>query len=113
MRAYRGLLPTKQVIKCPAAYVHLGGIRGWAAASVFCKCVTSCPCRLLLLLLLPPQELRSEVEAMDARGTRGEGPRLVAHAWLDPEFKARLLQVRLLLRSQAFVTRLTLGCSSL
>jgi hypothetical protein len=31
---------------------------------------------------------------MDARGTRGEGPRLVARAWLDPEFKARLLQVR-------------------
>jgi hypothetical protein len=40
------------------------------------------------------QELRSEVEAMDARGTRGEGPRLVARAWLDADFKARLLQVR-------------------
>jgi hypothetical protein len=31
---------------------------------------------------------------MDARGTRGEGPHLVARAWLDQEFKARLLQVR-------------------
>jgi hypothetical protein len=48
----------------------------------------------LLLLLLLLQELRSEVEAMDARGTRGEGPRLVARAWLDPGFKERLLQVR-------------------
>lgn len=39
------------------------------------------------------QELTREVEMMDARGTRGEGPRLVARAWLDPDFKARLLQV--------------------
>ncbi|WIA14489.1 hypothetical protein OEZ85_003011 [Tetradesmus obliquus] len=47
---------------------------------------------LLAKGVITPQELRSEVEAMDARGTRGEGPRLVARAWLDPEFKARLLQ---------------------
>lgn len=47
----------------------------------------------LLLIMLCFQELRREVELMDARGTRGEGPRLVARAWLDPGFKTRLLQV--------------------
>jgi hypothetical protein len=41
------------------------------------------------------QELRREVEVMDARGARGEGQRLVARAWVDPEFKKRLLQVTL------------------
>eukprot|EP00775_Hariotina_reticulata_P000080 gene80-235_t len=42
--------------------------------------------------MLHLQELRREVEVMDARGTRGEGQRLVARAWLDPGFKKRLLQ---------------------
>lgn len=46
------------------------------------------------LLGLCVQELRLEVELMDARGTRGEGPRLVARAWVDPDFKQRLLQVK-------------------
>lgn len=39
------------------------------------------------------QELRQEVELMDGRGMKQEGPRLVVRAWLDPDFKARLLKV--------------------
>lgn len=40
------------------------------------------------------QELRREMELMDARGMKQEGPRLVVRCWTDPGFKARLLQVR-------------------
>lgn len=32
-------------------------------------------------------ELRGEVEVLDSRGTKAEGPRLVARAWTDPDFK--------------------------
>jgi hypothetical protein len=36
-------------------------------------------------------ELRRAVEVMDARGTMNSGAKLVARAWVDPEFKTRLL----------------------
>jgi hypothetical protein len=36
-------------------------------------------------------ELRAAVERLDAAGATGEGARLVAGAWVDPGFKARLL----------------------
>lgn len=41
--------------------------------------------------LMTPDELRASVEAVDAWGAKAEGPRIVARAWCDPEFKARLL----------------------
>jgi nitrile hydratase len=40
--------------------------------------------------VLTAQEVRTTVEAMDAR-TPANGSRVVAHAWTDPEFKQRLL----------------------
>jgi nitrile hydratase len=36
-------------------------------------------------------ELRAAVERLDAMGSKGEGARIVAKAWVDPAFKARLL----------------------
>jgi hypothetical protein len=39
------------------------------------------------------QELRREIELMDGRGMKQEGPRLVARCWTDHAFKKRLLQV--------------------
>lgn len=47
----------------------------------------NCPRTMLL------QELRREIELMDGRGMKQEGPRLVARCWTDPAFKDRLLQV--------------------
>lgn len=40
------------------------------------------------------QALRREIELMDGRGMKQEGPRLVARCWTDQGFKQRLLQVR-------------------
>lgn len=37
-------------------------------------------------------QLRQIVEKIDMAGAQGEGPRIVAKAWTDPEFKARLLK---------------------
>lgn len=37
-------------------------------------------------------ELRESVEAVDAWGAKAEGPRIVAKAWVDPDFKERLLR---------------------
>ena len=39
------------------------------------------------------QEMRVEMEALDARGARSDGARLVARAWVDREFRSLLLQV--------------------
>lgn len=41
--------------------------------------------------LVPMHELRACMESVETTGTRAEGPRLVARAWTDPAFKARLL----------------------
>jgi nitrile hydratase len=32
-------------------------------------------------------ELREEMESLDAKGVKGDGARLVARAWVDPDFK--------------------------
>lgn len=40
--------------------------------------------------LVTPDEVRAEVEAMDAR-TPANGARVVARAWVDPAYKARLI----------------------
>ena len=40
--------------------------------------------------IVTPDEVRREVEAMEGRSA-GTGARLVARAWVDPAFKARLL----------------------
>lgn len=37
-------------------------------------------------------EIRRSLEVLDSRGEQRGGPRLVARAWLDPAFKARLLE---------------------
>ena len=42
--------------------------------------------------LLSAEALRSEIEKMDARSP-AQGARLVAHAWIDPGFKAKLLEL--------------------
>lgn len=76
-----------------------------AAAAVTCfilLMVSVCPAleqagNLLTSPLLPAaQELRREIEVMDGRGMKQEGPRLVVRCWTDPAFEARLLQVRLI-----------------
>jgi hypothetical protein len=55
--------------------------------------VLLCDTRLLVAKgVVTASELRENVEAMDARGRRNDGARLVARAWVDPDFKARLLQ---------------------
>ena len=38
------------------------------------------------------EELRQAVERLDAIGTQQEGPRLVARAWVDPDFRTLLLR---------------------
>eukprot|EP00927_Polykrikos_kofoidii_P020385 TRINITY_DN19653_c0_g1_i7.p1 TRINITY_DN19653_c0_g1~~TRINITY_DN19653_c0_g1_i7.p1 ORF type:complete len:594 (-),score=81.17 TRINITY_DN19653_c0_g1_i7:207-1988(-) len=38
------------------------------------------------------QALQRAIKAVDSLGTHAEGPRLVARAWTDPGFRARLLQ---------------------
>ena len=38
------------------------------------------------------EELRKAVERLDAIGTQQEGPRLVARAWVDPDFRTLLLR---------------------
>lgn len=40
--------------------------------------------------IITPEEIRRQIERMDARG-HSRGARVVARAWTDPEFKARLL----------------------
>jgi hypothetical protein len=56
----------------------------YATTAVLCVAVAACP-----------QELRREMEVMDGRGMKQEGPRLVVRCWTDPAFKARLLHVSL------------------
>ena len=42
--------------------------------------------------IVSAEQLRSAVEELDARGERRLGPVLVAKAWADPAFKAKLLK---------------------
>ncbi|KAK9812957.1 hypothetical protein WJX72_006391 [[Myrmecia] bisecta] len=42
--------------------------------------------------IVTAEELRAAMEAMDARGQQQQGAALVAKAWADPAFKARLLE---------------------
>ena len=42
--------------------------------------------------IVTAEEVRSAVEEMDNKGKKGLGAMLVAKAWTDPEFKARLLK---------------------
>ena len=41
--------------------------------------------------LVTADDIRAEVEAMDARSP-ANGARVVARAWTDPDFKARLIE---------------------
>lgn len=41
--------------------------------------------------LIEPDEIRRQIEVLDSR-TPAQGARIVARAWCDPEFKARLLK---------------------
>ena len=41
--------------------------------------------------ILEPDQIRAAVEAMDSRSPEG-GAKVVAKAWVDPEFRARLLE---------------------
>ncbi|CAE8630853.1 unnamed protein product [Polarella glacialis] len=41
--------------------------------------------------VITSEGLRKTIEAVDSVGSQAEGPRLVARAWLDPEFKQLLL----------------------
>ena len=41
--------------------------------------------------IITAEDLRVAMERIDATGNRAEGPRIVARAWVDPEFKHRLL----------------------
>ena len=42
--------------------------------------------------LVKPEELRATIEEIETRGQRSLGVELVVKAWMDPSFKARLLQ---------------------
>lgn len=42
--------------------------------------------------LVKSEELRETVEGIQTRGQKALGAKLVARAWTDPAFKARLLQ---------------------
>eukprot|EP00468_Gymnochlora_sp_CCMP2014_P001498 CAMPEP_0167741854 /NCGR_PEP_ID=MMETSP0110_2-20121227/1091_1 /TAXON_ID=629695 /ORGANISM="Gymnochlora sp., Strain CCMP2014" /LENGTH=333 /DNA_ID=CAMNT_0007625959 /DNA_START=1 /DNA_END=1002 /DNA_ORIENTATION=- len=51
--------------------------------------------------IISADELRKQVEKIETWGTRSEGQRLVARAWVDPEFKNLLLQDAPALQPQA------------
>ncbi|GAX77508.1 hypothetical protein CEUSTIGMA_g4952.t1 [Chlamydomonas eustigma] len=42
--------------------------------------------------ILQPDEIRRALEILDSRGTQNGGAKLIARAWTDPEFKARLMR---------------------
>lgn len=42
--------------------------------------------------LVHPEELRATIEEVETRGQKALGAQLVAKAWVDPAFKARLLR---------------------
>ena len=42
--------------------------------------------------IISAEQLRQTVEDLDARGEKKLGPMLIAKAWTDPAFKARLLK---------------------
>ena len=42
--------------------------------------------------LVHPEELRATIEEVEMRGQKALGAQLVAKAWVDPAFKARLLR---------------------
>ena len=42
--------------------------------------------------IITAEQLRKAVEDLDARGEKKLGPMLVAKAWADPTFKAKLLK---------------------
>ena len=42
--------------------------------------------------IVTKDQVRAVVEKADMAGARGEGPKIVAKAWTDPEFKARLIK---------------------
>ncbi|KAJ9508706.1 hypothetical protein QJQ45_027975 [Haematococcus lacustris] len=47
---------------------------------------------LLAKGVVEAEEVRMQVELLDEKGTQAGGARIVARAWVDPEFRARLLQ---------------------
>ena len=42
--------------------------------------------------VITAEQMRAMIEELDTYGSRGLGPRIVARAWVDPAFKARLLK---------------------
>ena len=42
--------------------------------------------------IITAEQLRQAVEDLDGRGEKRQGPKLVAKAWTDPAFKAKLLR---------------------
>ncbi len=68
----------------PAAKDHDDGLTHWRAMEIALREL------LIEKGILSADAVRSAVEAMDSR-TPENGARLVARAWTDPDFKARLL----------------------
>lgn len=66
-------------------------IHGSHAASPYEKRVDAIQALLIERGLVTADEIRRAVEEMDSR-TPAQGARVVARAWVDPAFKARLLQ---------------------
>ena len=50
---------------------------------------------LLAKVVLNADELREEMETLDAKGVKGDGARLVARAWVDPAFKVSTEEIHL------------------
>lgn len=60
-------------------------------SNVWARPLRACAQALAAKGRVAPAELHAVMEDMDMRGRKALGARLVARAWADPAFKARLL----------------------
>ncbi len=66
------------------------GVKPGAEASHYARRIRAIEALLVEKGVLSSEDVRSQIEYMEARSP-ANGARLVARAWVDPEFKARLL----------------------
>jgi nitrile hydratase len=69
---------------------HHPGMEGDMGLSYYAKRARAMEALLIEKGICTPEEVQRQVDEMDAKSP-ADGARVVAHAWVDPDFKARLL----------------------
>jgi nitrile hydratase subunit alpha len=72
------------------SHAHHDGVKPGAEAGHYARRIRTIEALLIEKGVLTKEDVRRQIEYMEARSP-ATGARLVARAWVDPEFKARLL----------------------